>query len=56
MAKLLNLDAMIPREDFEVDKEGSASSQRVGKELKLAELEAAGITYMSCCRFDGHRV
>ena len=55
MAKLLNLDAMIPREDFEVDKEGSASSQRVGKELKLAELEAAGITYNSLRKPDFQR-
>lgn len=55
MAKLLNLDAMIPREDFEVDKDGSPSTQRVGKELKLAELESAGITYNSLRKPDFQR-
>lgn len=55
MAKLVNLDAMISREDFEVDKEGSAQSQRLGKELKLTELEAAGITYNSLRKPDFQR-
>ena len=45
MPKLVNLDAMIPREDFEVDNKGAAFSQRLGKELKLSELEPSGITY-----------
>jgi len=30
-AKLLNLDAMIPPEDFEIDQVGSALSRRVGQ-------------------------
>lgn len=47
MPRFVNLDAMIPREDFEVDREGTAQSQRLGKELKLTELESTGIAYAS---------
>jgi len=55
MAKLTNLDAMIPREDFEVDTEGSTHSQRLGKEIKLTELESSGITYNSLRKPDFQR-
>lgn len=44
-AKFANLDAMIPREDFEIDKEGSAPPKRVGSELKLAELQTTSPLY-----------
>ena len=55
MAKIANLDALIPREDFEVDTGGAAQSQRLGKELKLTELEASGITYNSLRKPDFQR-
>ena len=34
MAKYVNLDAMIPREDFEVDNEGAAPSKRPTNKTK----------------------
>ena len=57
MPRLVNLDAMIPREDFEVDERdgAAASAQRLGKELKLSELESAGITYNSLRKPDFQR-
>lgn len=55
MPKAVNLDAMIPREDFEVDAEGAPQSQRLGKELKVFELENNGITYSSLRKPDFQR-
>ena len=55
MAKYVNLDAMIPREDFEVDNEGAAPSKRLGTEMKLTELEASGIIYSSLRKPDFQR-
>lgn len=45
LVKIVNLDAMIPREDFEVAADGHPQSQRLGKEIKLSELEDKGIIY-----------
>jgi hypothetical protein len=55
MVRYVNLDAMIPREDFEVDKEGAPPSKRLGTELKLTDLEASGIIYHSLRKPDFQR-
>lgn len=55
MARVVSLDAMIPREDFEVDADGVTQSQRLGKELKLVELDSTGIAYATLRKPDFQR-
>ncbi len=45
MARTVNLDAMIPREDFEVATDGHPQVQELGTQIKLSELEDKGIIY-----------
>ncbi|RYF51558.1 MAG: HNH endonuclease [Cytophagaceae bacterium] len=54
MATLVNLDAMIHREDFEVGEE-EAQADRLGKELKLGELISSGITFNTLRKPDFQR-
>lgn len=54
MALLVNLDAMIRREDFEIGDE-DAQADRLGKELKLTELSSAGITFNTLRKPDFQR-
>ncbi len=51
---LVNLDAMIPREDFEVGGEDFQQA-RLGTEMKLAELLREGITYNTLRKPDFQR-
>lgn len=55
MAKIVNLDAIIPREDFEIDSDGATPSKRLGTELKLTELSYNGIVYSSLRKPDFQR-
>jgi 5-methylcytosine-specific restriction endonuclease McrA len=55
MAHALNLDALIPREDFEVQADTSVAAGPTGERLKLSELEVGAMTYHSLRKPDFQR-
>lgn len=55
MAHALNLDAHIPREDFEIEADRPPASSKPAQALKMIELEEGSMAYLSLRKPDFQR-